>query len=61
LDQKNYKSVYKWFSAFLPRMIVWVLTKEGYRLWDNDYRPEFGGMERLTAMQPILELKPSVM
>jgi hypothetical protein len=21
------------------------LTQEGYRLWDNDYKPEFGGRE----------------
>jgi hypothetical protein len=59
--KKHYKSFSKWFPAFLPRMIVWIFTEEGYSLCDTNYKPEFKGQERFLAMRPIFELKPPVM
>jgi hypothetical protein len=59
---ENYKSkVYKLVSAFLPKLIVYVLTEESYRLWDITYKPGYGRGERLRDVRPILELKPPVM
>jgi hypothetical protein len=59
--KKEYKSFTKLLAPFLPRMIIWVLTEEGYRPWNNDYKPEFGGTERWAAMRPLLQVKAPVM
>jgi hypothetical protein len=60
--KQHYKSiVYKLLSVFMPRLVVWIFTQEGYRLWDNDYRPDYRSLERYEESRPILELKPPVM
>jgi len=50
------------FSAFMPRLCVWVCPKGAFELLtDSDYKPELTGEARWNAMKPIIEWKPEVM
>jgi hypothetical protein len=51
----------KLFSAFMPKLIVWVCKKGAYELITTDTRPELQGLARFQAERPIFELRPRVM
>jgi hypothetical protein len=61
--KENFKSkLYKLFPSILPKMIIIIFTKEGYRLTcDESYKPELTGEARFLKQKPIEELKPKSM
>jgi hypothetical protein len=61
--KENFKSkLYKLFPSILPKMIIMIFTKEGYRLTcDESYKPELTGEARFLKQKPIEELRPESM
>jgi len=59
----NYKNgIFKFFSLFLPKLIVMICPKESFKLMTNqNFKPELHGEARYLAQKPIIELKPPIM
>ena len=51
----------KFFSPFMPKLVVWVCKKGAYELITTDVRPDLQGEARFKAERPIVEWKPKVM
>lgn len=50
----------KWFSRFMPGLVVMVFKSGAYELMTTDCRPDLTGEARFKAECPIVELKPSI-
>lgn len=60
--KRNYKNIYKFFTAFMPRIWVMICHKDAFELSVNQrYKPELSGEARWNANKPIIQWKPEVM
>jgi len=53
-------SAAKWFSMFMPGLVVMICESGAYELITTDCRPELRGEARFKAERPIVELRPSI-
>ena len=59
---KHYKNIYKFSSAFLPKMWVMICPKGAFEIMtDPTWKLDLTGEARWNAMKPIVEWKPEVM
>ncbi len=60
-NKRGLKGLAKLFSAFMPKLVVWVCKRGAYELITTEARPDLRGEARFQAERPIVEWKPKVM